>query len=211
MSPNLTIMSANLASMASALAAMSSNLATMSSDLATIASTEATSNVTSAAPPAAQQGGSEPAQQTVYVLTYSANDWQGTVDSPGGERSLNQKVYKAQGTLGVYLPLALAKKAGMDWLIEAMSKRSKALGNGKYDAPAGFETTETDESGVWEAGWIEHGEKFDFSLERLKVRVVGRVLQTGNGGSDGGDGRGEGTDGGQGVSDEGVGEEEGGR
>lgn len=206
MSPNLTIMSANLASMASALAAMSSNLITMSSDLAIIASAEAASSVHSAA----QQGGSEPARQTVYVLTYSANDWQGTVDSPGGERSLNQKVYKAQGTLGVYLSQELAKKAGEDWLIEAMSKHPKVLGNGNCGPPAGFEFTETDENGVWEEGWIEHGEDY-LSLEKLKVRVVGRVLQTGNGGSDGGDGRGEGTGGGQGVSDEGVGEEEGGR
>ena len=189
MSSNLSTMSTNLATMASA-------LATMSSSLTTMALTNASSTDHSTAQPESSR--LAPIKQTVYILTFTACNWQGALDTPDGNRSDWMPEYSAHGTLGVYVSRESAKNDGRQWLMEALDNRLKGISLTDEER-RGLEDqwyiSETDEDGIWKGGWTENGdylEKPREIFEELIVTLMGRVLETASDGADGDDGNGEG-------------------
>lgn len=208
MDSNLITMSTNLATMASALATMSSNLGTMGASLATTTVT----NATSTAPSTAQTEGSRlaPIKQTVYVLTFTATNWQGPLDTGNNYITGWPSSYSDHGTLGVYVSRELAKDAGRRWSMKALDNRLKSAGltdRDRSDLEGQRYVPETDKDGVWEKAWMVSGdylEKPKDIFERLTVKLVGRVLETTTDSADGDDAKGKGK-----VKDEDEGQSQG--
>ena len=201
MSSNLATMSANLATMASALASMSSNLATMSSSLATTTVTNATSTA-----PSIEQSEDfrlAPANQIVYILSYTACKWQGRLDTPDWNKPDLLSDNPAHGTLGVYVSQELAKDAGRRWLMEALDNQFEGTDltdEKKRVIEQRWNVPEINKNGIWKRGWMESGDHLEEPRElSLMVEIVGRELETTSDRADGNDGEGQ--------SDKAVGEE----